>query len=218
MRVHMFADEAGDFNFTNHVSASEYLILTTVTTANCDVGDRLLDLRRQLAWENVEQASPDFHATEESQRVRDRVFDVLKSCEFRIDATILQKRKAQDHLRSDDLLFYKMAWYLHFKFVAPRVVDSGDELLIIAASLGTKRRRSVFHQAVRDVAAQTSLGWKYRTSAWAGSSDPCLWVADYCSWAIQRKWERKDDRSYVLIKDKIRSEFAPFRNSTTNYY
>jgi hypothetical protein len=28
-------------------------------------------------------------------------------------------------------------------------------------------------------------------------SDPCLQVADYCTWAIQRKWERGDERSHV---------------------
>jgi hypothetical protein len=42
---------------------------------------------------------------------------------------------------------------------------------------------------------------------WPSASDPCLWVADYCTWAIQRKWERGDTRSDDLIKDRIRSEF-----------
>ncbi|HEY5286242.1 MAG TPA: hypothetical protein VIJ50_03970 [Solirubrobacteraceae bacterium] len=37
-------------------------------------------------------------------------------------------------------------------------------------------------------------------------SEPCLVVADYCTWAIQRRWEREDQRSHELIADKIASE------------
>jgi hypothetical protein len=31
-------------------------------------------------------------------------------------------------------------------------------------------------------------------------------VADYCTWAIQRKWEREDNRSQILLNEKIASE------------
>lgn len=37
-------------------------------------------------------------------------------------------------------------------------------------------------------------------------SEPCLVVADYCTWAIQRRWERNDGRSHALIATKISSE------------
>jgi hypothetical protein len=43
-------------------------------------------------------------------------------------------------------------------------------------------------------------------------------VADYCCWALSRKWEKGDDRSYALIQDKIRSEFDVFRSGRTFYY
>jgi hypothetical protein len=53
-------------------------------------------------------------------------------------------------------------------------------------------------------------------------TDQCLWVADYCSWAIQRKWERTwqgqpDDRSHKLIAAKIRSEFNIFGAGAKTY-
>jgi hypothetical protein len=40
-------------------------------------------------------------------------------------------------------------------------------------------------------------------------SEPCLVVADYCTWAIQRRWEWGDDRSYRLIADNVASEVEP---------
>lgn len=217
-RVHVFADEAGNFDFSSKAGASRYFILTTIAMDGFGAGDALLALRRQLAWEGHHQGTDDFHATEELQSVRDRVFAELANWDVRVDCTILDKRKAAPHLASDEIRFYKMAWYLHFKHVAPLITRPGDELLVMGASLGTKKKREGFHAAIHDVVDQVSRGIDFRAVSWAGASDPCLWVADYCSWAIQRKWEREDVRSYALIKTKIRSEFDVFRRGTTVYY
>ena len=209
-RAYVFADEAGNFDFGTGQGATRYFILTTATMEDCSVGDRILALRRQLAWEGVEQVTADFHATEERQEVRDRVFAALESAQFRIDATIFEKRNVVGHLRSDRIRFYKTAWYLHFKHVVKRIVSADDELLVIAASLGTKRERQTFHDAVQDVVSQVAPVKALRTAFWSAASDPCLWVTDFCAWAIQRKWERNDPRSHVLIRSKIKTEFLMF--------
>jgi hypothetical protein len=158
-----------------------------------------------------------FHATEDPQAVRDEIFDLLGRSDLRVDATILEKRKAQPHLHSERAL-YKMAWYMHFKYVAPRVATRHDRLMVMAASLGTKKKRSAFHRAVDDVVHQVAPCHSYRVAFWSMESDPCLQVADYCTWAIQRKWERSDTRSYDLIKSKIHSEKDIWRVGTRYYY
>lgn len=217
-RVHVFADEAGNFDFSAKPGASRYFILTTVTMGDFGAGDALLSLRRQLAWEGHHQGTDHFHATEELQSVRDRVFAELANWDVRVDCTILDKPKAAPHLVSDDIRFYKMAWYQHFKHIAPLITRAGDELLVMGASLGTKKKRESFRTAIHDVVNQVTRGIDFRTVSWSGASDPCLWVADYCCWAIQRKWERGDERSYALIEPKIRSEFDVFRLGKTTYY
>lgn len=84
-------------------------------------------------------------------------------------------------------------------------------MVTAAAVANEKKRRQGLYHAVQDVVAQVSPTTTFRTAYWQAASDPCLQIADYCSWAIQRKWERGDERSYVLIKDKIQSEFQFFR-------
>lgn len=111
-----------------------------------------------------------------------------------------------------------MAWYLHMKYVAPRVVGAGDQLLVIGASVGTRKRRAAFHAAVGDVMRQVSPTTAFQVASWAAASDPCLQAADYCAWAVQRKWEGGDDRSYQLRAPKIRSEFDVSRSGATRYY
>lgn len=216
-RISVFADESGNFDFSRKQGASRYFILTTVSCPSFAVGDALLRLRREIAWEGHGTDS-EFHATTDAQAVRDRVFDVLCTHDFRVDATILEKAKANPHTRQTDDRFYKLAWWLHMKHVAPRVVRPHDELFVVGASLGVKKKRAVMHTAVQDVIRQVSPTTNFRTASWNAHSEPCLQVADYCCWALSRKWEKGDDRSYALIQHKIRSEFDVFRSGRRLYY
>ena len=95
---------------------------------------------------------------------------------------------------------------------------STDRLFVTAASLGTKRQRGTFHKAVDDVVDQVAPCRSHRVAFWPMESDPCLQVADYCTWAIQRKWERDDARSYVLIQNKVQSEFDVWAVGRSYYY
>ena len=187
-----------------------------MTAGDCRIGDELLQLRRELGWRGV-HLDKVFHATEDPQAVRDEVFEVLSAGDFRIDATILEKSKAQPHLQ-DERALYKMAWYLHFKHVAPEVATPSDRMFVIASSLGTKKKRGTFHTAVDDVVDQVSPCASHRVAFWPAASDPCLQVVDYCVWAIQRKWEREDTRAYDLIEAKVDSEFDVWSIGTEHYY
>jgi hypothetical protein len=214
---YVIADEAGNFDFSLGTGASRYFILATVALGNCSIGEAVLDLRRRLAWEGI-SLSEVLHATTDAQAVRDEVFGLIARFDFRVDATVLEKRKALPRLYEDESYFYQMAWWLHFKFVAPRILKADDRLLVTAASLGTKRKRASFHAAVERVVRQVVPLSRHRVAFWPYESDPCLQVADYCTWAIQRKWESGDDRSHVLIKDKIKSEFDVWEVGKTYYY
>ncbi len=215
-RIHVFSDEAGDLTFKPAGNGvSRYFMIGTVALADCAVGEELLRLRRELAWAGVQLDQ--FHATSDKQRVRDRVFDVLARSDVRFDVTILDKRMAFEYLRADPLRFYKTAWYLHFKYVAPRIVGSLDELLVVASSLQINKKKKLVHLAVSDVVAQVSPTVVYHTAFAQAMSDPCLQAADYITWAVQREYESGDSRSYDLIRHLIESEFEPWEGGSPLY-
>jgi Protein of unknown function (DUF3800) len=215
--VYLFADEAGDFAF--NARGSRYFIIGSVTLEDCAIGSKLLDLRRELTMQGrVQQGFAEFHAAEDRQEIRDLVFNLLGAHDFRVDATILDKAKTLPRLAQDHLRFYKQAWYLHFQYVGPRVVGPKDDLLVVASALQVNRKKAVLGHAVRDVVQQIAAARSYQTAFWPAQADPCLQVADYVTWAIQRKHERGDARSYELIRDKIASELQPFRIGATTYY
>ena len=216
MRHHIFADEAGCLAFKKKRGVSRYFILCSITTSSPDIGNDLQDLRRRLSWEGV--CDDAFHATTDRQEIRDQVFDLISTMDFRVDATLLEKSKALMHIRASDLTFYKYAWHYHFKHLAGQIISNNDEVHITAASIGTKKQKGAFSGVINDVVRQSSASASHRVSFWQAASDPCIQVADYCAWAIQRKWERNDDRSYELIKEKICSEYDLWRKGKNHYY
>ncbi len=187
---------------------------------SCNVGHDLLDLRREITREGLFDRDY-FHCTSDKQIVRDRVYETICRHDFKVQATIMEKSKAQPLVRISRPQFYKYGWYYHFKHGTRPLIDPflGDapELLVTAASIGTGKERSSFLRSIDNVMRQTVPG-KWSTHFCAASADPCVQVADYCAWAIQRKWERDDARSYDLIKDRITYEYELWSHGETEYY
>lgn len=215
-RLHLFVDESGNFDFSRKKDASRYFILAAATLSDCfAVNARLSGLRHEMAWEGHDHPGP-FHAAHDPAPVRNRVFGLIEDLDIRIDAIILEKAKAMPHIRSTDERFYQHAWFYLMKYVTPRLAC--DELLVVTASLGNKKKRAAFYQAVRDVMGQVGCRVLYKTACWDASSDGCLQVADYCGWAIQRLWEAGDPGPHGRIAAKIRSEYNLFGSGTKVYY
>lgn len=163
-RLFVYADESGNFDFSRHPGASRYFILTTVTVTNHDIAHDLLDLRRSLAWEGVDLRQH-FRATEEKQAVRDRVFGIMGTHDFRVDATILEKSKTEPRVRRTPERFYKTAWFYHMRHLAPQIATSADQLVVVAASIGESRRKQeAFFGAVTEVMRQVSPTTSFRTA------------------------------------------------------
>jgi hypothetical protein len=205
-------------NFSRKNHASRYFLLCTVQLDDCALGTELLDLRRSLAWNGMNAEAEQFHATKDPEAVRSQVYELLSTKKFRIDATLLEKSKMHPEIRTNRFELYKHAWYVHFKHCGKDIAKTCDELLIQAASIGTNKERSAFRSAIQEVAEQVLVGIEWRTTFWSASSDPCLQIADYCAWAIQRAYERGDDRRLKQIEHNVASCYDLYALSDRHYY
>lgn len=218
-RLHVFGDESGNFHFVRKKHASKYFIICTVSMENCDIGAQLLELRRELVWKKLPVYEV-FHASEDKQGVRDAVFELLKPADFKIQATIMEKSKAQPQVRPSEERFYHYGWYYHFRYAAPKIFGNDDSVLITAAKVKTAKKQAAFTHAVNDTLQQTIPRERWATHFCYSAQDPCLQVVDYCAWAIQKKWEsdHKELRSYNLISDKINHEVDMWSHGNRHYY
>lgn len=224
-KKYLFADESGNFDFRDHMGnqgISKYFSVGTVMIegdeALAALEADMLKLKRELAWNNVVHDDA-FHATEDPQAVRDAVFDLLKGHAFHVDVTLLEKSKSMPKLRIDEPTFYKYAWWFHFKYLAPNYIKEGDELMVVAASLGTRKKRAAFKGAVEDVVRQcTNYKVPRQVAFWPVEAQPALQVADYSVWAVSRYWERGDDRARQQLGTRLRTEWDYFKWGSVHYY
>lgn len=203
--IYLFSDEAGDFDFEGKPNSSKYLIICTILTDSIAVGQDLIHLRHELVRGDFPLLDY-FHATADKQDVRDAVFDTILRREFIVQAQVCEKSKAYPHIRRSKARFYKYPWYYLVKHGVARHLHRNSHLYATAASIGTRKERTTYVSNLRDVLDQ-NVGCSFSVDFRPSMADPCLQVADYCAWAIQRKWELGDARSYELIADRITYEY-----------
>jgi hypothetical protein len=218
-RLFVFADESGCFTFNNNQNVSKYFVLCTIVMDNCAVGAAILDLRRKLAWDGL-PLDDFFHATTDKQAVRDAVFAEIVKHEFLVQATIMEKAKAEPQVTVSRARFYKTGYFFHFKHGVSKHLPPDREALVTTATIGNKKEKRAFRTAIDDVMNQTNRAGKWATDFLPCSCDPCLQVADYCAWAIQRKYEspQKNQGSFDMISDRISYKYELWSHGRKKYY
>jgi len=216
--LYIFLDESGDFNFT--LSGTRFYTLTTVTLV------RPFHLETALAsikLDLIEQGDNIhcFHASEDRQAVRDKVFQAIagRLGALRIDSVIVEKRKTQLHLKPEETFYSVMIGYLLRYVLEQHDLALYAEVIVMTDSLPLKKKREAFEKAIKTtLSTMLPAETKYRVLHHPSQSCFSLQVADYCNWAIFKKWERSDVRSYDIIKPAVKSEFDIFRTGETFYY
>ena len=216
--LYIFLDEGGDLNFS--ATGSKYFTLTSVACVRpFPVDGDLTSLRFDLIEEGTELEC--FHACEDRQAVRDRVFGLIATrCkDLRVDSVVVEKRKTGPALQEHDQFYPRMMGYL-LKYVYNAIEPSAvSEVIVITDAIPIASKRKVISKAVKETLAKMLPSTiKHRIMHHQSKSCSGLQVADYFNWAVFRKWERSDPRSLLIVRSSVRSQFDIFRNGIRHYY
>ena len=216
--LYIFLDEGGNLDFSN--KGTKYFTLTTITKCRpFSLDSYLLSLKYDLLEEGTDIES--FHASEDKQPVRDRVFSLIGKnlVQFRIDSLLVEKRKTQPQIREVEKFYPAMLGYL-LKYVFKEAqIERYRQVIVKTDRLPVTKKRRAVEKAIKiTLSEMLPAKASYRVVHHESRSSFSLQVADYCNWAIYRKWTDDDLRSYELIKAGIKSEFDIFRTGETLYY
>lgn len=223
--LYIFLDESGNFDFSPN--GTKYFILTSLSTsAPFGVGGALLRLRYNLlpnyACGSHMADRGHFHASEDIQTVRDAVFEALLNLDhdIRIDSVVAQKNKAKPEYHQQPVELYRRVGeaLLKYSFIRVRNQDF-DHVVMVFSSIFDKKKRGILKQAFKSLLKQfahTPFSLYFHDSKF----DPGSQAVDYFGWAIYRKWESSDLRSYnpVSARGIIHSEFDIFSRGEMEYY
>jgi hypothetical protein len=219
--LYIFLDEGGNFDFSP--SGTKTFTITAVSMIRpFTFYESFTSLKYDLIEEDLDLEY--FHATEDRQIIRDKVFEIIIQHlpNLRIDTVIVDKRKTAPFLREIDKFYPKMLGYLLRYLCTQENLAKYSSVIVIVTTdaIPVNKKRKAVEKAVKTVLAEIMrpLGKVYRILHHGSKSAYALQVADYCNWAIYRKWERADCRSYELIKSRVKSEFDIFEAGSTLYY
>jgi hypothetical protein len=226
----VFLDESGNLDFSP--SGTRYWSLTAFCTFHPSQGkEAFLDLLYSLADQN--EGMEYFHATVDKQLVRDQVFSCINGLSdgHEIHCVIAEKRKAHPSLYwaqinrkgkptrvKDESRFYRVVCktLISYVFGCPRF-QGAKKVVIVLSSLFNNPKHEAILKALRlELAARTKV--PYHIYFHENKSDLNCQIADYCGWAIFRKWDTGDKRSYDLIRNKIKNEFDIFAVGNNYFY
>lgn len=215
--LYVFLDEGGNLDFSP--TGTRYFTLTLVTKERpFNAFQSLVNLRYDFIEEGLDIEY--FHATEDRQAVRNKVFRTITEelSEVTIDCMVVEKAKTIPPLQVAERFYPHMLGRL-LKYVLERSLSKRHrEVVIFTDRIPVKRKLKATEKAIKTtLKAMLPNSAAYRVYHHASMSNVYLQVADYCNWAILRKWTRNDLRSYRLIERMIRSEFEIFKNADSRF-
>jgi len=216
--LHVHLDESG--NLTFKPTGSKYYVFTAAWTYDpAPLAATLTALRYALLKQGHDLHR--FHATQDKQVNRDAVVDALARQEgWHFASVVIEKAKVYPDLRVPHRFYPEFASSV-LKHVFRRHLAPGTgPVLVFTDTLPVHERREAAEKAIK-TACRRELPKAARFESYhhPSGSNPWLQVADYCSWAVFRKWEQADTRTYDLLSHRLADpELDALRHGTLLHY
>ena len=212
--LYIFLDEAGNLDFSQH--GTKYFVLGGITK------ERPFHAYKELTefkYDQVERgtALEYFHASENAQAVRSGVFDIIEKnlAGVAIDAIIVEKQRVDEPLRDEEQFYPKVLGTLLREIFKHYPLAEFTEIIVFTDSLPVQRKRAAVEKGVKTtLAAMPPASVRYRVLHHASKSNMDLQIADYCTWAVYRKWNGQDDRSFRRVQAALRREWDALQAGT----
>jgi len=192
--LYIYLDEAGDFNFSPNG--------TRCFTLSSIAKERLFHAYKELIelkYDLIESGTSIeyFHASEDKQTTRDRVFKIIQSnlTGIRVGSLIVEKRKTAPALRAEERFYPEMLGYLLRHVIKHHNLSQYSEVIVFTDRIPVQRKRQAVEKAVKvTLAKMLRTGVRYRVlvPSRCRSCRMSLWCLGPC-WLCMRSKVRWHD-------------------------
>ena len=151
-----------------------------------------------------------FHAAEDNQATRNQVFDIIEKnlADVAVDSIIVEKQNVVAAMRAEEQFIPKVLGTLLREILKNYPLAELAEVIVFTDNLPVQRKRAAVEKGVKmTLASMLPATVRYRVLHHASKSNLDLQIADYCTWAVYRKWNLSDDRSFQRIRTAVRREW-----------
>jgi hypothetical protein len=161
-----------------------------------------------------------FHAAEERQINRDAVVSALaRQDNWRFSGIVIEKCKVnREHYESHK--FYSRFASIPLKTAITRALrPTTNSVLLFTDSLPIHKHRESVEKAIKTTCrAILPKNVRFESFHHHRASNAWIQIADYCSWAIYRKWEHNDGRTYNQLRSHLVTEEIDLLSKDTKRY
>lgn len=156
-----------------------------------------------------------FHAKDDREDTRVKVFDLISKHAPRIDVTLLHKKylpqEIKEDVEKDHLQLYYRAWQKHSSYQARYVLKPYDRVFVVAASIFEHRRKQqAARAAIESVVRKFARSFEWTLCTWDNPTAWGLQVADYVLWAVQRDLVYGSCKHFKAISPLIETVYSPW--------
>jgi hypothetical protein len=215
--LHVHVDESGCLGFSP--KGSSFYVFGVVWTFDPEpLASAITRIRFGLLKAGVNMQA--FHAHTDQQANRDIFVKTITSFDtWKFAALVVEKRKVNPAIRAPEIFYPKfLSSILRFIFRGS-VGKAASSLAIFTDTIPLNKRRDAAEKAIK-TACRAELG-KVPFEIFHHSEESNNWiqVADYCTWAVSRKWERSDSRTYLQVLPRLHApELDALRWGAGFYY
>jgi len=134
-------------------------------------------------------------------------------------AVVVEKSKVNPTIR-DAHHFYPKFAEMPLRFLLKGRLRDATRVMIYTVRLPVQNHIESVKKAIKS-SCRNILPEKIQLCSYhhPSTSNKWLQVADYCAWAIARKWENNDSRTYDVLKHRlVTPELDVLRTGLTHYY
>jgi len=235
-----FVDESGDPTFydakghliVGEKGCSPILILGFISTDQPQIIRRELHrLQQELATDKYLLPVPSFkkslrafHAKDDCPEVRQAVFKLIVNLPFEsqfIVARKIEKVFTKSFGRDENKFYDNMVSRLFENVLHEHTLNH-----IYFDKRGSRKRQQPLEASIRSGIERFEERWdtkiasQFSVNSQSATGEPCLQIADYMNWAVQRVFTKEEMRYFDFVKEKVRLvwdvyDLAKYPN---NYY
>ena len=189
-------DESGNFDFSER--GTKHFVLCAMTTFEpISTQEPLQALKYDLLEEGHDIEY--FHASEDMQMVRNRVFDKIKNMEgLGLHFVYAEKNKADPSIRTPSKFYALFGKTLLDYCFRDSKADQIDQIVVIFDRALTKKEQGAFDKSVKPELKK--IGKPFRIYFHSTMSDFNGQIADYAAWSLYVRLERNELRPFNELR------------------
>jgi hypothetical protein len=219
--LHLHFDEAGNWDFVPK-GTKHYVLAMAYTYDPLPLAQKLTALRFSMNKIDGHKLQA-FHACDDSWPIKIQAYQCIAGeANWRFAAVVLEKAKVNPSLRPPERFYPRFAGTLLRFVLRQQYRPNRTQVLVYADSLplnSRAKREGVLKAMKVTCAAELPPKTAHHTFSHAEESNAWIQVADYCCWAVYRKWEHGKDDAYKLIQPHLQApELVITAKSSLLYY